>query len=146
MKGKGAIMADNMRVYEDLKKMVEDEITNITKKGDLDDKCLEWLDKLVDIAKDVDTIFAMHDYIEDDGGYSNRAYYPRYYNDDMPMHGNSYRNRDSMGRYSRNSYNNYRGNGYSREGNMRDRLEQMMSEATTQQERDAINDALNRLM
>ena len=138
-------MANNMRVYEDVKEMVEQEIENIVKKDELDEKCLDWLDKLVDIAKDVDTIFAMHDYA-DDGGYSNRMYYPHYYNDgDMPMtHGNSYRNRDSMGRYSRN-YNNYRG-GYSREGNMRDRLEQMMAEATTQQERDAINGALDRLM
>ena len=142
------MMSNNMRVYDDLKDMVEREIENIVKKDELDEKCLGWLDKLVDIAKDIDTIYAMHDYGNEDGGYSNRMYYPHYYNDGemMPMtHGNSYMNRDSMGRYSRNSYA-YRGNGYSREGNMRERLEQMMNEATTQQERDAINSALDRMM
>ena len=140
-------MANNMRVYEDLKEMVEREIDNIVKKNDIDEKCLEWLDKLVDIAKDVDTIFAMHDYADDgNGGYSNRMYYPHYYNDgDMPMtHGNSYRNRGNMGRYSRGDYG-YRGHGYSREGDMRERLEQMMHEATTDVERNAIRHALDQM-
>ena len=53
-------MADKMRIYDDLKEMVEEEIDKIVKKDNMDEKCLEWLDKLVDIAKDIDTIYAMH--------------------------------------------------------------------------------------
>lgn len=139
-------MADNMRIYEDVRDLVEDEIEKITKKDELDEKCLGWLDKLVDIAKDVDTIFAMKGYGED-RGYSQK--YPYYsYDDGMMMRnhsmdGYSYRNRDSMGRYSRDGYD-YR-NRYSRDGDVRAKLEQMMSEATTEHEREAIRGALDRM-
>ena len=143
-------MAEDMRVYEDVKDLVEDEIEKIAKKDELDEKCLEWLDKLVDIAKDVDTIFAMKGYGEDHG-YSQK--YPYYSHDDgmkmyplinsPSMDGYSYRNRDSMGRYSRDGYD-YR-NRYSRDGDVRAKLEQMMSEATTEHEREAIRGALDRM-
>ena len=134
-------MADKMRVYVDLKELVEREIQNIVRKDEMDDKCLEHLDKLVDIAKDIDTIFAMNDYSEgyEDYGYSQNARYPHIYRDDtMPMvNGNSYQRRDNMGRYSR---------GYSRsDGMIRDRLESMMNEATTEHEREEIRSAIDRL-
>ena len=148
-------MADKMRTYLDAKEMVEKEINGIVRKGELDDKCLEWLDKLIDIAKDIDTIFAMHDYQDDEnGGYSNRMYYPHYYDGDM-MTGNSYgynRYGANRMRYSRdNGYHDINGmdmngNGYSRTENLRMRLEQMMnSEATTEKEREALRNAINRL-
>ena len=144
-------MADkNYRVYEDVKDMVEDEIEKIVKKDELDDRCLEVLYKLVDISKDVETITAMHEYggeMDMENGYSSRMY-PRY----MYDNGNSYRNRDSMGRYSRNGgysgrMNNsyaYR-NGYSRTGDLSAKLESMMSEASTDREREAIQRALEQM-
>lgn len=135
-------MANKLDIYEDLKEMVEDEIDKILKKGELDEKCLEYLYKLTDIAKDVETIMAMHEYGGEEQGYSRM--YPYYsYDDGMSMKkrpmmddGYSYRYRDSMGRYAR---------GYSREGDMRMKLEQMMSEATTEHERNAIREALDRM-
>ena len=144
-------MADkDYRIYEDVKDMVEDEIEKITKKDELDDRCLEVLYKLVDIAKDVETVMAMHEYggeFDMENGYSTRMY-PHY----MYDNGHSYRNRDSMGRYSRtggynghmnNSYT-YR-NGYSRTGDIAAKLESMMSEATTDREREAIQRALEQM-
>ena len=55
------------------------------------------------------------------------------------MGGNSYRNNNTMyrGNSYRNSYNGMNG-GYSRTGDTMDRLHQMMSEAQTEQEREAI--------
>ena len=47
-------MADKMRVYIDTKEMVEKEIQSINRKGELDEKCLENLYKLVDIVKDTE--------------------------------------------------------------------------------------------
>lgn len=145
-------MADKMRTYEDLKEMVGEEIDKIVKKDNMDEKCLEWLDKLVDIAKDVDTIFAMHEYGDQGGeGYSQmgRPYYS--YDDGMTMpnnrsmNGRSYQRRDSMGRYADYRSGGYVGNGYSRDGDMRSKLEQMMNTATTEQEREAIRAALNHM-
>lgn len=142
-----------MKVYIDTKEMVEKEIQSIVRKDELDEKCLEHLDKLVDIAKDIDTIFAMHDYQEDDNGYSNRMYYPHYYDNEM-MNGNSYRYNGygtNRMRYSRdNDYhmndNMHNGNGYSRTENLRMRLENMMnSEDRTETEREALRNAINRL-
>lgn len=138
-------MADEMRVYDDVKDMVEQEIEKIVKKDELDPQCLEYLYKLIDIAKDVDTIYAMSeygDYQMGEDGYSTRMY-PHY-------SGNSYQRRDSMGRYSRNgngmsyrgSMNSYRGGGYSREGDTMSRLQTMMDEAQTEREREAIRRAM----
>ena len=125
-------MAEKDRLYEEVMSLVEDEIEKISKKEELDEKCLDYLYKLVDIAKDIETISAMQS--EYGGGYSNRMYY-----DDGMMHGNSYRQkRDSMGRYSRTGYR-----GYSRDGDVMSRLEMMMNEATTEREREAIRRALD---
>lgn len=136
-------MADKMHIYEDLKEMVEDEIDKIVKKGEIDEKCLEYLDKLVDISKDIDTINAMNEYGGEEPGYSQmrRPYYNSY--DDGMTNRNSYQRRDGMGRYMR-SYDN--GGGYSRGGgNIAARLESMMAEASTEHEREAIRRALEQM-
>ena len=142
---------DTMKIYEDVKELVEDEIHKIVKKDDIDEQGLMHLDKLVDIAKDIDTIFAMNDYSENEGGYSQMRR-PMYYNDGdmMPMNGNSYQRRDSMGRYSNRynwnkGYDNRYNGGYSREGELANRLHSLMDEATTDRERDAIRNALNQI-
>lgn len=134
-------MADKMKIYDDVKDLVEDEIDRIVKQGDLNDTTLMHLDKLIDIAKDLCEIEEKD--MGMDGGYSQRMY-PQY---PMMDRGNSYR-RDSMGRYSRDSrMNTYDGsNGYSRHGDdMADRLGRMMSEAQTDREREAIRAALERI-
>lgn len=141
-------MADRIRTYTDTLEMVEKEIKAVNRKGELDDKCLEYLDKLVDIAKDIETVLAMHDYQdEENGGYSNRMYYPHYYDNEI-MNGNSYRFNGL--KYSRDKdyhyMHNMNDNGYSRTENLRMRLEQMMNnEATTETEREALRNAINRL-
>lgn len=137
-------MADDMRVYDDVKDLVEQEMEKIVKKDELDPQCLEHLYKLIDIAKDVDTIYAMNEYGEapEEEGYSSRMY-PHY-------SGNSYK-RDSMGRYSRNNGMSYRNNmnsyggDFSRNGDMYNRLETMMHEASTDREREAIRRAMEQL-
>lgn len=147
-------MANEMHIYEDVKDMVEDEIEKILKKGELDEKCLGYLDKLVDIAKDVDTITAMHEYgaeaEEEMRGYSGRMYPPMYNYDSGRSYGY---NGNSMRRYSGNTQdwngdgrsNGYR-NGYSRGGSdMVARLNQMMNEASTEHEREAIRMALQQM-
>lgn len=135
-------MADKTRIYEDVLDLVEEEIDKIVKKGELDDKCLEYLDKLVDISKDVETITAMRGE-SGNGGYSSRGGYS-YEGGGGRSNGNSYRGRNSMGRYSsRNSYD-YR-NGYSGDENMRMRLEQMMDEAPSDREREAIRRAIEQM-
>lgn len=138
-------MADKMRVYDDVKDLVEDEIDKIIKQGDLNDTTLMHLDKLVDIAKDLCEIEEKD--MEMESGYSQRMY-PHYYDNGNSMmdRGNSYR-RDSMGRYSRGRMNSYdNSNGYSRHGDdMADRLGRMMSEAQTEREREAIRAALERI-
>lgn len=142
---------DKMKIYEDVKELVEDEIHKIVKRDDIDEQSLMHLDKLVDIAKDVDTIFAMNDYSEEEENGYSQARRPRYYNDGnmMPMNGgNSYQRRDGMGRYSNNRYsydNRYSGGGYSREGELANRLQGLMGEATTEREREAIRNALSQI-
>lgn len=142
-------MADSMRIYEDLKDFTEEEIEKILKKDDITKEHLECLDKLVDIAKDAETIMAMKSEYGSDmqNGYSNRMY-PHYMMDgNGMMNGNSYRSNN--GRYSNNQGNSYGYNsmrGYSRtDGNIASRLESMMAEAPTEREREAIRRALEQM-
>ena len=121
---------DSMRIYEDLKEMVEDEIHKIVKKDDIDEPSLMHLDKLVDIAKDIDTIFAMNNY--DSGSSYGRRPYMHY--DDMA---HSYTNRGDMGRYW--------GSRYSREGELVNKLHKLMDDATTEREREAIRKAIDHI-
>lgn len=125
--------------YEKLRDFLEEEIDAIVKGGSLDKEKLHCLYEMVDVIKDIGEID------DHDTGVSQTG---RMYIDPM-MYGYSgaNRNRDAMGRYSsRNGYSrggsynggsSYRG-GYSRGGNTMDNLQQMMDEAQTEQERDAI--------
>lgn len=141
-----------MKVYDQIKDMLCDELEEIAKKKELTTNSLEVLYKGVDILKDISTIKAMEqEYPEEgysrDGGYS-QGYYgrmPYYMYDEAP--GNSYArgrgryaNRDSMGRYS--SDGDYSREGYSRDG-MKEELRMMMDRARTDKERDAIRKAMD---
>lgn len=113
--------------YEDLREMVDKELREITKRGELDDMSLEHTYKLVDIAKDICEIeekesgyserYMGYPYMME-GGSSRAGRYSRegYSRDGYSRDGYSMRQgRDSMGRYSRDySNNSYRG--YSRDG------------------------------
>ena len=124
-----------MRVYDDICDMLNDELEQIVQKHELTSNALDIMYKITDVVKDIKTIEAM-----EESGYAN--HYPWYMYSDDPMgysngsyDGNSYgrgRNarRDSMGRYSRD--------GYSRDDQMTNQLQQMMNNAKTDQEREMI--------
>lgn len=67
-----------MRTLEDLKDMLEEQIKQITKKGDITPTELESAYKAVDILKDIEQIKNMGDG-EESGGYSQRNYSNRGY-------------------------------------------------------------------
>ena len=62
-----------MKALYDLKEILEDEIKNMTKKGDITPQELEHAYKAVDIIKDIDTIEAMKDYGNDSYSMNNRG-------------------------------------------------------------------------
>lgn len=139
------------RTFEDLRAIVMKEIDEINKKGELDENTLVCAYKLIDIVKDIHEIDEKMN-----GGYSQGGMYPYMYamdgnsyrgNNNSYGYGNSYanRNRDSMGRYSRDGYNSYRG--YSREGDndMMSKLEHMMNTAASETERQMIQRIMNQM-
>ena len=145
-----------MHVYEDVKKMLCDELKEITKKGELSAGSLDTIDKLLHSLKNASKMIMYEQYAGD--GYS-------YADADMDMSEYSYargrgRNakRDSMGRYS--SEGNYserynRGHdGYARRGYSYDdgekaekieMLRGMMNEVSSEEERRAINSIIRRM-
>lgn len=142
-----------MHAMEELRKTLEKELEKISTKGSINETDLGHVDKLTHSIKSIDTIMAMQD-----AGYSERAY---------PYYGNSYdggnsyyrgQRRDSMGRYSRDDGYSYarRGRdgdgdgryyerGYSREGSIRERLEDLMADASNETEREAIRRAMSQM-
>lgn len=158
-----------MKVYYDIKDMLEKELEQIADKRELTSNNLEITGKMVDIIKDIETICAMKEASEE--GYSEMMPYYMY---DYGMGGTSYARgrgryakRDSMGRYSsesgysnRGSYDSYnrggsydsytRGGrgGYSREDSrehMVSELDRMEREAQDEQQRNMIRNWKNQL-
>lgn len=149
-----------MKVYYEIKDMLEKELGQIADKRELTSNNLEIMDKVVDIIKDIETICAMREAGEE--GYSEMM--PYYMYDD----GTSYargrgRNarRDSMGRYSNesgyserngSSYGSYEKGGqrmgYSREDSkdhMISELERMEQNTTDEKQRSMIRNWRNQL-
>lgn len=119
-----------MEYMHELKEKLCDELEEIANKGELGSGDLEIIHKLTDTIKNLDKIEML-----EDGGYSQAGDWEiegRAYN-----RGNSYaRRRDSRGRYSRGG-----GRMYSRDGGkdrMMEHLEDMMREAGSEKEREAI--------
>lgn len=146
-----------MKVYDQIKDMLCDELEEIAKKKELTSSSLEVLYKGVDILKDISTIKAMEQEYPSEGysqdGYSNGYYprYPIYMYDEMPHDGMSHdghsfargrgsnARRDSMGRYADGrSYDGY-------SGDTKEELRQLMSRATNDREREAIRKALDNM-
>lgn len=125
-----------MKTYENLRDMLDREVTEIEKRGNLDAQSLDHLYKLMATIKYTDKC------IDREQGNT----YGMSYNS-MPM--------DSFG-YGGNNFrhSSYRGGSYepyygiSREDSrqkMRSRLEMLMNEATNENERQAIMDAMNKM-
>lgn len=123
------------KTFEKLRDIIKVEMDAVVAKGELDENSLACTYKMVDILKDLGEIEMS------DSGYSQR-YIPQYSMNGGNSYGmgggNSYRNNNTM--YRGNSYrNSYNGNGgYSRTGDTMDKLHQLMNEAQTEQEREAI--------
>lgn len=141
-----------MKVYDDIKEMLCDELQEIAKKKELTTNSLEVIYKSVDVLKDLETISAMEQEYgySQDGGYS-QGYYGRMpfymYDDGMIHDGNSYARgrgsyakRDSMGRYSSDG-RSYSMDGYS--GDTKEELQRLMNTAQNDREREAIRKALD---
>ena len=122
----------------DLKEKLCDELKEYARKQDMSAGDLEMVHKLTDTIKNIDKISML----EEEGGYSQagnweadmRGSYDR---------GSSYRGqrRDSRGRYSRNGNYSSERRMYSRDGakdRMMEHLEDMMQEAGSEKEREAI--------
>ena len=141
-----------MKVYDQIKEMLCDELEEIAKKKELTTNSLDVLYKGVDILKDISTIKAMEqEYPEE--GYSRDSGYSQGYYGRMPYYmyddGSSYARgrgsnarRDSMGRYSSEgrSYD-YSRDGYS--GDTKEELQRIMNSTQNDREREAIRKALD---
>lgn len=159
-----------MKVYYEIKDMLEKELGQIADKRELTSNNLEIMDKVVDIIKDIETICAMREAGEE--GYSEMMPYYMYDDGSSYARGRGrYAKRDSMGRYSseggysgrgsyeggsydsynRGSYDSYeRGGrrGYSREDSkehMVSELERMEQNATDEKQRNMIRNWRNQL-
>lgn len=143
--------AQDMKVYDQIKDMLCDELEEIAKKKELTTNSLDVLYKGVDILKDISTIKAMEqEYPEE--GYSRDSGYSQGYYGRMPYYmyddGSSYARgrgsnaqRDSRGRYSSDGYSRNSYDGYS--GDTREELSRLMNQAQNEKEREAIRKALD---
>lgn len=122
----------SMRTLEKLRDILCNELDEIADKGELNAGALDTVDKLVHSIKNLDKII-MND------GYSRSSDW------DASIHGNSYRrNRDNMGRYSRDD--GYSRRDYSRASETEraiDQLEDMLKNAGGESEHMAIKKAIN---
>lgn len=131
-----------MKALYDLKDKLHEELEEIAKKREMSAGDLEAVHKLTDTIKNIDKICMM----EEDGGYSNAGGWSAEMRGNYGM-GHSYagRHRDSRGRYSRDGNGGgYSRNGsYSRHGDIVEKLEEMMGEATNDRQRNAIRHCID---
>ena len=133
-----------MHVYEDVKKMLCDELKEITKKGELSAGSLDTIDKLLHSLKNASKMIMYEQYAGD--GYS----YAR-------GRGRNAK-RDSMGRYSSEGnyserysrgHDGYARRGYSyNDGDKEEKIEMlrgMMNEVSSEEERRAISSIIRRM-
>lgn len=116
----------SMKSLETIRDMLCYEMDDIAEKGEMSAGMLDTVDKIAHAIKNIDKV------MENEGGYSmNYSRDGEWYA--MGNRGNSYR-RDSMGRYSRR---------YSRHGDISERLEDMMNEAESEKEKEALRKAIS---
>lgn len=131
-------------MYE-LRDKLCDELDEVARKPEMGAGDLELAHKLTDTIKNIDKITIMEETSEysQAGDWEARGRFgDQYAREGYNEGGNSYRrNRDSMGRYSRDDGyrdgNSMRGRRYSR-GGMMEHVDAMMEEADTDEQREAI--------
>lgn len=141
-----------LQMYENLRDMLEREVTEIEKKNELDAQSLDHLYKLMATLKNTDKCID-----REEGGssygrnYDIRGSYGNYGNDSYGMMPDM-----SYDRYGRESRDNFRNSSYrmrSYDGHsygdsrqkMMDKLNMLMNEATNENERQAIMDCMNKI-
>lgn len=130
-----------MHSMEKIKDMLESELDMLAAKGELSAGSLDRIHRITDTIKNIDKI----EMLEDVSDYSQRAY------DMSEDYGSSYarRRRDSMGRYASRTDGRYSGRRrYSRaeaKDDMIEQIEEMMADATTEKERQALERCMNTL-
>ena len=141
-----------LQMYENLHDMLEQEISKIQSRGELDPQSLDNLDKLMRTVKNTDKCID-----RESGGQSYGSYMRSYDNmgRSMMMPMESYgMGRDSDGRFSRDNFrdSSFRGGSYGQSyeysrdnAPLMQRLESMMNEARNDSERQAIKDFVNRM-
>ena len=143
-----------LQMYENLHDMLEQEISKIQSKGELDPQSLDNLDKLMRTVKNTDKCIDREGGGQSYGSYNNmRSYDNMGRSMMMPME--SYgMGRDSDGRFSRDNFrdSSFRGGSYGQSyeysrdnAPLMQRLETMMNEARNDNERQAIKDFVNRM-
>ena len=147
-----------MEHLDGLMKLVGNEIEAINRNGKF--KSREEIDsvyKLIDIAKDINEIWCMEDDMsgDDDMSYADGMSYERggrgrrgSYDDGMSYaRGRRNARRDSMGRYSRESYRGSYERGYSRDGKeeYREQLMDMLETAPDSETRQSIQRMIDNL-
>lgn len=143
-----------LQMYENLHDMLEQEISKIQSKGELDPQSLDNLDKLMRTVKNTDKCIDREGGGQSYGSYNNiRSYDNMGRSMMMPME--SYgMERDRDGRFSRDNFrdSSFRGGSYGQSyeysrdnAPMMQRLESMMNEARNDSERQAIKDFVNRM-
>ena len=136
-----------MKALYELKDKLQDELDEIARKPEMGAGDLELVHKLTDTIKNIDKICAL----EEDGGYSEAGDYEGA----SYGRGSSYANRGKhyvRGHYSRDGRGGYsrdgRMGGYSRRDSkeaMMEQAQEMMDNATTERERDAIRRFMSEL-
>ena len=136
-----------MKALYELKDKLQDELDEIARKPEMGAGDLELVHKLTDTIKNIDKICAL----EEDGGYSEAGDYEGA----SYGRGSSYANRGKhyvRGPYSRDGRGGYsrdgRMGGYSRHDSkeaMMEQAQEMMDNATTERERDAIRRFMSEL-
>ncbi len=134
-----------MHALYELKDILMSELEEYGKKGELSAGSLDIVDKLCHAIKNLDKIIwcCEEDGYSESNGYSSRTMNISYRNGSgrsyYPGDGTSYaRGRDSQGRYSSRS-------GYSRHGNLAERVRGMMSEAPDERTRQEMENLAMRL-
>lgn len=126
-----------IQMYENLRDMLEQEVTEIERKGNLDAQSLDHLYKLMATLKNTDKCIER----EEGGSSYGRSYNMRgSYMPDM-MSRDNFRDSSYRGR-------SYDGRSYDRENarqKMINRLNMLMDEATNDNERQAIMDCMNKI-
>ena len=115
-----------------IREMLMKEVEPFEKKSQMSMSDLDKLEKMTNIIKNTYKIE-----MYEDGGYSEDGHYMG----EGRIYGTSYagrRKRDSMGRYSRDGERSYGGYSYKDKDDMLEHLHEMMGEASTTKEREAI--------